>query len=129
MNEYTKQANDFAKKFGVKLSVVGDPKYKKYFQDDKECRFVFKIRLKRNKKQYTFTFGQSIAEGSNEPDLYSVLSCLTKNDPGTFENFCNDFCYDSDSRKAKKIYKAVCREWENVERLFDDCLDELSEIC
>ena len=128
MSEYVKQANDFANKFGVKLSVIGEPEYRKYFADDREYRFVFKLRLKRNKKQYTFTFGQSIAKGSNEPNLYDVLTCLTKYDPYSFETFCGDFGYNSDSRKAEKIYKAVCKEWQAVERLFGDCLDELQEI-
>lgn len=128
MNDYTKQANEFANKFGVKLSVIGEPKYRKYFAEDKEPRFVFKLRLKRNKKQYTFTFGQSISEGSKEPNLYDVLACLTKYDPYSFEDFCSEYGYDSDSRKAEKIYNAVCKEYEAVERLFGDCLDELREI-
>lgn len=128
MSEYVKQANDFANKFGVKLSVIGEPEYRKYFVNDREYRFVFKLRLKRNKKQYTFTFGQSIAQGSNEPNLYDVLACLTKYDPNTFEDFCSEFGYDSDSRNAVKIYKAVCKEWQAVERLFGDCLNELQEI-
>lgn len=128
MSEYVKQANDFANKFGVKLSVIGEPEYRKYFVDDREYRFVFKLRLKRNKKQYTFTFGQSIAQGSNEPNLYDVLACLTKYDPNTFEDFCSEFGYDSDSRNAVKIYKAVCKERQAVERLFGDCLNELQEI-
>lgn len=128
MSEYVKQANDFANKFGVKLSVIGEPEYRKYFVNDREYRFVFKLRLKRNKKQYTFTFGQSIAQGSNEPNLYDVLACLTKYDPNTFEDFCSEFGYDSDSRNAVKIYKAVCKERQAVERLFGDCLNELQEI-
>lgn len=128
MNDYTKQANDFANKFGVKLSVIGEPEYRKYFANDKKQRFVFKLRLKRNKKQYTFTFGQSISEDSNEPDLYSVLSCLTKYDPYSFEDFCSEYGYDNDSRSAEKVYNAVCKEYAAVERLFGDCLDELREI-
>lgn len=128
MNEYTKQANDFAKKHGVKLSFVGDPQYKKHFIDDKDYRFVFKCKLTRNKKSYTFDFGQSIKEGSSEPTLYDVLTCLQKYEVGTFENFCGDFGYDEDSRKAEKVYKAVYKEYDNVNRLFSDCLDELNEI-
>ena len=128
MNDYTKQAYKFASKYGVKLSVIGEPEYRKYFADDKEQRFVFKLRLTRNKKQYTFTFGQSISEGSKEPNLYDVLACLTKYDPYSFEDFCSEYGYDSDSRKAEKIYNAVCKEWVAVERLFGDCLDDLREV-
>ena len=128
MNDYTKQANNFANKFGVKLSVIGEPEYRKYFANDKKQRFVFKLRLTRNKKQYTFTFGQSISEGSNKPNLYQCLTCLTKYDPYSFEDFCSEYGYDNDSRSAEKVYNAVCKEYAAVERLFGDCLDELSEI-
>lgn len=62
------------------------------------------------------------------PSLYDVLACLTKYDPGTFENFCSDFGYDSDSISALKTYKAVCKEWQKVDLLFGDVIDELQEI-
>ena len=63
------------------------------------------------------------------PDAYGILACLTKYDPGTFENFCSEFGYDTDSRRAKKTYKAVCKEWLNVSRVWDDTeIEELSEI-
>jgi len=63
------------------------------------------------------------------PSSYSVLSCLTKYDPGTFDNFCSEFDYDIDSRKAKKVYKAVCKEWKNVQSIWsDDEIEQLQEI-
>lgn len=43
------------------------------------------------------------------PTEYDVLACLTKNEVGTFENFCSEFGYDTDSRTAKKTYKAVLK--------------------
>lgn len=128
MEDYEKQAIDFAKKFGVKLEQVGNPEYRSYFVDDKERRYVFKMELTREKKTYTFTFGQSIAGGAKTPTMYDVLASLTNYDPESFEDFCGNYGYDENSRKAEKIYKAVVKEWENVERLFSDCLDELREI-
>lgn len=63
------------------------------------------------------------------PSNYDVLACLTKYDPGTFENFCSEFGYDTDSRKAFKTYKAVRREWKNIERLFTpEQIEQLAEI-
>jgi len=64
-----------------------------------------------------------------EPSEYGVLSCLQKYDVGTFENFCADFGYDVDSRKAEKIYKAVCEEYKNLCTIFSDVeIEELREI-
>ena len=63
------------------------------------------------------------------PTAYDVLACLTKNDPGTFEDFCSEFGYDEDSRKAEKIYNAVLDEWRNVCALFtDEEIEQLQEI-
>ena len=62
------------------------------------------------------------------PTAYDVLACLQKHDVGTFEDFCCDFGYDIDSRKALKTYLAVQDEAANVQRLFGDCIDELEEI-
>ena len=54
------------------------------------------------------------------PDLYAILCCLTKYDPGTFENFCSEFGYDKDSRKAYNTYTAVKEEYMNMCSLFND---------
>lgn len=54
------------------------------------------------------------------PTMYDILTCLTKYDPDSFENFCSEYGYDTDSRKAEKTYNAVCDEWLNVSRLFSD---------
>lgn len=63
------------------------------------------------------------------PTAYSVLSCLTKYDPGSFEDFCDDFGYDTDSKTADRVYAAVKEEWLNVCRIWNDQeIEELSEI-
>ena len=121
-NYYNKGAYLIADTVGLKMK-VGAKEFKKYFPSDKDKRYVFKITLKKGGKQFTFNFGQSISEGSNEPTLYSVLTCLQKYDVGSFENFCDYFGYDYDSRTAEKTYKAVVKEFEGMERLFNS--DEL----
>jgi len=63
-----------------------------------------------------------------EPALYSVLACLQKYDVGSFEDFCSDFGYDEDSRTAEKTYKAVLKEWEAMERLFNNEELELLQL-
>jgi hypothetical protein len=128
MSTYTAQANKFAQKHGVKLSFIGEPQYKKHFADDKTSRYVFRCRLTRARKSYTFDFGQSIQAGAEEPTMYDILTCLQKYDCGTFADFCGEFGYDEDSRNAERIYKAVCKEFTAVERLFSDVIEELQEI-
>lgn len=64
-----------------------------------------------------------------EPTAYDLLTCITKYDPGTFENFCGDFGYDSDSRRAERIYNSCVKEWNDVKSFFTEQeLTELAEI-
>lgn len=120
------QANRFAKKYGVKLTELGmrfGPMW-----GERHNRCIFKMRLSRGRKSYTFDFGQSLAAGSQTPTMYDVLTCLQKYDVGTFEEFCHAYGYDDDSRTAERTYKGCVKEYAAVERLFGDVLDELQEI-
>lgn len=125
MNKYEQQADDFLKSVNasIKMEYL---EHRPYFAGEKDSRDIYKVRIKRNGKQMTFTFGANL--NGDKPTAYNILACLTKYDPGTFEDFCSDYGYDEDSRKAERIYKAVCKEWINVERVFGDCLDDLREI-
>lgn len=134
MTDYEKQAMDFADKYGVKLEVLGED-YKEHgcFNDGKK-RWVFKCKLSRGRKSYTFEFGQSIARQSIPPTMYEVLACLSKYETESFEDFCKEFGYDSlplyEYPRVKKIYLAVRREYQTVCRLFPEmeAMEELYNI-
>lgn len=129
MQDYQKQASDLLKK----MNVVFTTKFLKndfYFYGDKETRDIFKVSFRRDKKSFSLSFGNSLKDstgsGGNPPTAYDVLSCIQKYEVGTFENFCSDFGYDTDSRRAEKTYKAVCKEWKKVSSFFTP--EELKEL-
>ena len=134
MSEYEKQAMEFAEKYGVKLQVLGSEYKAMSCFDDETKRNVFKCRLSRGRKSYTFEFGQSISSGSKEPTMYEVLACLAKWEVRTFEEFCREFGYDSlplwKYPVVKKIYLGIRREYQAVCRLFpeEEAMEELYEI-
>lgn len=128
--DYQKQAQDFLDLTGSTLE-INFLKHDKYFTDDKEARDIYEITLKRDNRSFVFTFGQSIlkTEEKEAPTAYDILACLTKYDPGTFENFCADYGYDTDSRKAEKVYNDVVKEYDNLKMLYSDKeLERLAEI-
>jgi len=130
--EYTTNAENLLKSMNVKFKTKF-VKYDFYFDDDKERRDIFRVTFQRGKKRFSLNFGQSLNEstrtGDNPPTCYDVLSCITKYDLGSFENFCNEFGYDTDSRKAEKTYKAVVKEYEKVCNFFSEQeIEELQEI-
>jgi hypothetical protein len=126
--DYNKQAIDFLNATSTRFK-ADFKKHDFYFPNDKEQRDIYRITLKNKLHTYRFNFGQSIANTGTAPRPYDVLACLQKYEVGTFENFCDDFGYDTDSRSAYKIYKAVMKEWKNVELLFTpEQIEELQEI-
>ena len=56
-NDYEKQALYFAKKYGVKLQILGS-EYKTMWGEEQK-RWVFKCKLSRNSKSYNFEFIRS----------------------------------------------------------------------
>lgn len=133
MNEYTKQAKNFLRSCNAKMSITFK-KYGKHFEDDKDFRNIYTVRIDRNGKSFSFQFGDSVMNTQNHkrPTCYDVLACLQKYDVGSFEDFCSEYGYTIDNYEDKKrigkIYKAVTREYNKVERIFGDVMDELQEI-
>lgn len=127
--EYDKRANELAEQLGITLRVC-----RKWFGsmpwDNKGTeRWIFNLDLCRGRYIYNLDFGQSLAANFAEPTMYDVLSCLTKYNPGSFDDFCSDFGYDNDSIRAFKTYNRVMDEWLMIARMFShEELELLREI-
>ena len=98
-----------------------------HFESDKEKRDVYEIIVSRNGKIITFRYGDSLEntmlyrnassevsyhvleelKAARESALYSILTCIRSEFycPDTFEYFCSEFCYGTDSIKAEKLFR------------------------
>jgi len=89
----------------------------------------FKVTLKNGKKQFTLYYSQGFRI-CGDPTAESVLSCLHSDQSCVdmdFDDFCAEMGYDSDSRKAEKIYKAVISQSKKLEQFMGDLLDEFMD--
>jgi hypothetical protein len=60
---------------------------------------------------------------------YSFLACLSTVDCANFEEFCANYGYDTDSRKAYSTWREVQEQNDKLARLFTIAeLEQLSEI-
>ena len=116
---YLDRANDFLKTTNS-IMQIKYLRYGKHFADDTECRDIYHVTLKRGNEKFCFNFGQSIQDTCRKiaPNAYDILACLQKYPVESFSDFCSDFGYNNDSRIAEKVYKAVCKEYENLCRLY-----------
>lgn len=118
--------NAFAAEYKKKVS----PRLTGYMSTLEACEGYVISRIKAKIKELeTETTLYSQDGNIKQPTAYDLLSCITKCDPGTFENFCADYGYDNDSLKDEKIYKTVLKEWKQVESIFTtEQIEQLQEI-
>lgn len=121
---------EFLESTGTKVKFTFDQLVECPFMESKKKVNRYKVTISRNGKSMRSNFYDSIYSTEHHliPSENDILCCLQTSDPGTFEEFCHDYGYNSDSIKDHQTYKAVCREWKKVERVFGDILEELSEI-
>ena len=98
------------------------------------------IKNLKNEKWTSFDFWGSIKNPRLESDydLLNAFYCFVSDALSgleSFESFCDEFGYDTDSRKAEKIYKACKRAYTKFECISGfsndemyDFINELSEI-
>ncbi len=154
MNQYDKQANDWAEKYGVRFSATFAG-HGKFFPDDDSTRDRYSVILFRESLHMQIDFKQSLVDSGyrehfsrgpywegpggikarkqtkKAPTLYDVLACITKYDPGTFKDFCDNYGYSDDSIQALQTYQAVSREYRDFAGLCQNdeaMMDEAREI-
>lgn len=121
----------FSVSFGQSLAnstKLVDVKTGNEFTMDGEC---LKGKLKiLDVDRYRYALGRDLKEvKGTPPTAYDVLACLEKYGYEDFEDFCATFGYDTDSRRAKKIFKSVQKEYDNVCKLWsDEEIEQLREI-
>jgi hypothetical protein len=77
----------------------------------------------------TTYFSQGYGHNGATPTVDSVLDCLGSDASAadeSFEDFCSNFGYDTDSRKAEKTYNACKRSGDKLRRfLGEDAFQQL----
>ena len=80
-----------------------------------------------------FDFWNSVKDVQNgkEPTAYDVLACISGDVfcPETFKDFCGEYGYDKDSRKALTTFPLVDRFARRLRKFFNEAeRNELGEI-
>jgi hypothetical protein len=131
--KYTEYKDSFLallKELTIEIKPIGNAidyeEYKDWSSDAymNQERIVYLVRVKRNNKQISFKFCDSYANAleNKRPDLYSILASIGSeydlNDTN-LEDFCNEFGYDTDSKKAEKIYNNWVAHNDKLKKIFN----------
>ncbi len=81
---------------------------------------------------FPFWNSHNDAQAGRKPTPYDVLSCLSRDiyTPDSFEEFCSECGFDTDSRKAEQMHRACLELRYRLEWVFntDEMRAELAEI-
>lgn len=127
--DYQQQAKDALSKCGATMTIKLSNTKECPWEDDTQKRDHnhYRVTIKTLKGQYTFDFWGSAndCQQGRDPSEYDVLACLEYNTPESFEEFCSEYGYDTDSRKAEKTWKACLRQSKALRRIFTESAIEL----
>ena len=89
----------------------------------------WKVTLRRPHHTLTTYFSMGFGHNGKEPKADEVLDCLASDANGanqnTFEDWCSEYGYDTDSRKAERTYKACEYTCKRLRTFLDGNLDTL----
>lgn len=136
MSEYDKQAETFLNHFNLAVKIAyldNNPPQWDEDQGHNRLRYRVTIQRKDTRKSLSFIFWDSIAnaEKGERPTPYDILTCVSSdsNVYDSFEDFCGEFGYDTDSRKAEGTWKKVKKFADRINDFFTETeLEELREI-
>ena len=97
------------------------------WQDADHWKVVLRNRQNR---QLTIYFSMGMGLGGKEPTAAEVLDCLASDASGienarSFEDWASEYGYDTDSRKAERIYKVSERQTAKLAQFMGDAYNAL----
>jgi hypothetical protein len=92
---------------------------------------AYSVKVTRGAESFETTYRQGLAH-TDGPSLVTVLACLmsdaTAGELGSFEAFCDDFGYDTDSRRAESTYNACKDTAAAMHRLLGEHFESVAEV-
>lgn len=90
----------------------------------------YEVTLRYGKKRYKLPYSMGFGlKGSPKVDdvMDSLRLDCSSVEWSSFEEWCSDFDYDSDSRKAEKLYNTCRKQAEKMKAFLGDLYDEFLE--
>ena len=93
--------------------------------DDSANMDHWKCLLRAGNSRMTVTFSMGFGHHGAEPKAEDVLDCLSSDAAGienaqSFEDWCSEYGYDTDSRKAEKTFKTIEHQAKRLRNFLGD---------
>lgn len=144
VSAYETEARDFMIRNKIKMSITFKDREanRLWNENSKRNRYSVYIQNTDTDEAMRVIFWDSVynTERNITPTCYDILACLTRYDPGEYEDFCCEFGYETGTEDqfgrfvrnniSYTIWTKCWVEWEKVKRVFGEgeTLEELREI-
>lgn len=125
MSETRVTLNAFIATHGIKLRSVWTDRNPVMEENAEYPMDHWRCTMRCGVRRMTITFSMGAAHHGKAPKLTEVLECLAGDAAGFenadgFEDWCRDYGYATDSRKAERIWKAIERQAGSLKRMLGD---------
>lgn len=119
----------FVDKHRIRMDVEQTDSNPSMDDDPKHPMDHWRCTLRMGSRRMTVVFSMGMGHRGKEPDAASVLDCLLSDSSSVdnargFEDWCRDFGYDTDSRRAERTYKACERQAEKLRKFLGDLYED-----
>jgi len=85
----------------------------------------WRCTIRSGKSRMSLVFSMGVGHNGKQPELADVLDCLASDASGLhnaegFNDWCNDYGYNTDSRRAEKTFRAIKRQSERLQNLLGE---------
>ena len=106
--------DDFIKSAGITMTVTPSDA-NPYMDDDRNPMDHWKCTLHAGRSRMGLYFSKGRGHNGNAPTVAEVLDCLASDSASVenatnFEDWCGEYGYDTDSRKAERTFKQCGRQ-------------------
>lgn len=109
---------------GMNLRFRTEPTFHNPNMDDSHMNH-WKCTIRNGRKQMTITFSKGLGLHGEPATLEEVLDCLASDaagyeNAGSFELRCDEYGYDTDSRKAEKTYNLIGKQAKTLKYILGE---------
>ncbi|MBK5239781.1 hypothetical protein [Clostridium sp.] len=118
------------KEFEIKATLKGDKKAT--WSENNFNNHMVKVTNTENKTSTSFEYWASISSPkiTEKSEILDAFTCFigdAMSGEYDYKEFCNEFCYEEDSRQARSTWRGCQRANNKLKKIYDKDIYELSD--
>ena len=116
---------EFVKRYRVRVAECDWTDRNPHMEGSERTMNNYKVQLACGERRMTLYYSMGFAH-TDEPDAPGILNCLAsdangiENNEASFETWCSEYGYDTDSRSAERTFKACVESSRKLRQLVGD---------